>query len=168
MMLLSDCPMTATTVPYRKLSNEELGGLTRRFDEIKRRLNEGTLPLPVVMNGLQGIIEGRPALCPFPVWKSIKLGTCKSPDEYRQALTKAGFAIGDRGNDILDKITSAQEETAVDLVKPSDGDLGFSEGADSRTSAPVASRSAWSCAPPKSAQLCGWRTRTSRAANGSK
>ncbi|MDE2021753.1 MAG: hypothetical protein KGI71_02415 [Patescibacteria group bacterium] len=63
------------------------------------------------------------------VWKTIKLGTCKSPDEYRKALKKAGRRIGDWGNDILGKTDCAQEETEVDLVVLSVKELGFENGA---------------------------------------
>jgi hypothetical protein len=53
--------MTAhSAVADGKLTNEELGSFTRPCDEIKRRLNEGTITLPFVMNGLQSIIEGSP------------------------------------------------------------------------------------------------------------
>ena len=52
--------MTAhSAVTDGKLANEELGSFTRRCDEIKRRLNEGTLSFSLVMNGLQSIIEDR-------------------------------------------------------------------------------------------------------------
>jgi hypothetical protein len=63
------------------------------------------------------------------VWKTVKLGTCKSPDEYRKALKKAGQRIGDWGNDILGKTDCAQEETEVDLVVLSVKELGFANGA---------------------------------------
>lgn len=39
-----------------KLSNEQLGGLTRRNNEIIRRINDGTLKYDEVMTGLQKII----------------------------------------------------------------------------------------------------------------
>jgi hypothetical protein len=53
--------MTAhSAVADGKLNNEELGSFTRPCDEIKRRLKEGTITLPFVMNGLQSIIEGSP------------------------------------------------------------------------------------------------------------
>jgi hypothetical protein len=52
--------MTAhTAVTDGKLTNDELGTFTKRCDEIKRRLNEGTLSFPIVMHGLQSIIEAR-------------------------------------------------------------------------------------------------------------
>jgi hypothetical protein len=61
----------------------------------------------------------------FPVWKTITLGMCKTPDEYRKALKQARLSIGDWGNDILDRIAYSQEEIEVDLVVLSVSDLGF-------------------------------------------
>ena len=63
------------------------------------------------------------------VLKTIKLGACKTPDEYRKALEEAAYRIGDWGNDILDKTACAQEETEVDLVALSVKELGFNDGA---------------------------------------
>ncbi len=65
----------------------------------------------------------------LPVWKTVKLGTCKTPDEYRKALKKAGRSIGDWGGDILGRISCSQEETDLDLVVLTVADLGFKDGA---------------------------------------
>ncbi len=61
----------------------------------------------------------------FPIWKTVKLGTCKSPDEYRTALKKAGRRISDWGDDMLGRITCSQDEVDLNLVILSVGDLGF-------------------------------------------
>ncbi len=42
-----------------RLSNDELGLLQRRVNEIARRVEEGTIELPWVMGELQRVIEGR-------------------------------------------------------------------------------------------------------------
>ena len=63
------------------------------------------------------------------VWKTVKLGTYKTPDEYRKALKKAGRRIDDWGDDILGRITCSQEEIDLDLVVLSVSDLGFKDGA---------------------------------------
>ena len=65
----------------------------------------------------------------MPVWKMVKLGTCKTPGAYRKALKKAGRSIGDWGDDILGRITCSQEEIDLDLVVLSVADLGFKDGA---------------------------------------
>ena len=52
--------MTVQAVADGKLTNEELGSFHRRVDEVKRRLNEETIPFTWVMNELQRVIEGRP------------------------------------------------------------------------------------------------------------
>ena len=65
----------------------------------------------------------------FAIWRTIKLGTCKTPDEYRTALKKARYRIGDWGNDILGKTSCSQDETKVDLVVLSIKELGFNKGA---------------------------------------
>jgi len=65
----------------------------------------------------------------FEIWRTIKLGTCKTPDEYRTALKKVHYRIGHWSNDALGKTSCAQEETEVDLVLLSVKELGFGNGA---------------------------------------
>lgn len=65
------------------------------------------------------------ALNPFQIWKTVKLGIQKTPDEYRNALKKACRRIGDLGDDILGRIICSQQETEVDLVVLSVAELGF-------------------------------------------
>ena len=65
----------------------------------------------------------------MPVWKTVKLGTCKTPDEYRKALKKVGRRIGDLGDDILGRITCSKEEVDLDLVVLSVSDLGLKNSA---------------------------------------
>ena len=47
-----------------KMDDEQLGKLTRRTDELKRRINEGTLEYDWVMGELQQVIEGRKSETP--------------------------------------------------------------------------------------------------------
>lgn len=63
------------------------------------------------------------------VWKTIKLGLCKSPIEYRAALKSANRIIHEWGNDILGKTICSQHEVEVDLAVVSVGELGFKNGA---------------------------------------
>lgn len=67
----------------------------------------------------------------FPIWKTVKLSPCKTPDEYRKALKKGGLYIGDWGNDILGKpaFTASDTETEVDLVVVSVAELCSKKGA---------------------------------------
>lgn len=94
---------------------EQMG--TRDPREVFRRINSGEWVVRAV----------EPAL--MPVWKTVKLDTCKTPSEYRKALKKAGMCIGDWGDDILGRITCSKEEIDLDLVVLSVGDLGFKDGA---------------------------------------
>lgn len=48
-----------TVVDGTKMTDEQLRKLTRRSDELKRHINEGTLPYDWVMDELQQVIEGR-------------------------------------------------------------------------------------------------------------
>lgn len=48
-----------TVVDGTKMTDEQLGKLTRRSDELKRCINEGTLPYDWVIDELQQVIEGR-------------------------------------------------------------------------------------------------------------
>lgn len=69
---------------------------------------------------------------PFPVWKTLTLGTGpKNANGFRRALKSGGFRIGDRGNDILGKsaFTVSPKDTEVDLVVVTVSQLGFREGA---------------------------------------
>jgi hypothetical protein len=90
----------------------------------------------------------------FPIWKTIKLGTEKTPDEYRKALEEAGYRIGDWANDILNKVVVSAQVSEVDLVNISVGELGFAEGAQYQDTAPVRWKWARNSAPPKSVPLC--------------
>lgn len=72
-----------------------------------------------------------------PVWKTVKLGTYKTPDEYREALKSAGMSIGvwgddwiDGGNYVLNGIACSKEEIDLDLLVLSVGDIGFKGGAN--------------------------------------
>ncbi|HVM58992.1 MAG TPA: hypothetical protein VMT80_01545 [Candidatus Paceibacterota bacterium] len=65
----------------------------------------------------------------LPVWKTVQLGTCKTPDEYRKALSSAGMRIGDWVDDILGKISCSKKAVDLDLVVLSVADLGFKDGA---------------------------------------
>jgi len=91
------------------------------------------------MEGVMDFLSGKTIVVKVPsdektsfnVWKTIKLGTHKNADEFRKALKKDGFKIGDWGNDILGKpaftVSSAEEE--IQLANVSVADLGFKEGA---------------------------------------
>ncbi len=59
----------------------------------------------------------KPFVPELKIWKTIKLGLHKSPDEYRTALKAAGYRIGDYANQVLDKISVAKTETEVDLTR---------------------------------------------------
>lgn len=50
---------TATLSETVKLTNEEIGGLQRRTNEILRRIEEGSIELRWVLDEMQRIIEGR-------------------------------------------------------------------------------------------------------------
>src|SRR3990167_10444038 len=67
-------------------------------------------------------------------WKTIKLGTgLKTADDFRNAFKKAGYKIGNWGNDILGTAAFtaavATRETSVDLVRVTVAELGFPDGA---------------------------------------
>lgn len=87
------------------------------------------------MEGVQRFLSGETVVKThektFTVWKTIKLGTIKNADDFRKALKKAGFKIGNWGNDILDKpaFTVASSEEEIQLVNLSVADLGFKNGA---------------------------------------
>lgn len=61
----------------------------------------------------------------FTIWKTIKIGICKTSDEYCAVLRVNGQKIGKWGRYILDEISYSQKETCLDLVTLSAADLGF-------------------------------------------
>jgi hypothetical protein len=63
----------------------------------------------------------------FPIFKTIKLGLCGTPDSYRTEMRKAGHCVSAAANDILrsPEISCEAEEVEVDLVNVSVADLGF-------------------------------------------
>lgn len=70
----------------------------------------------------------KPFVPELKIWKTIKLGLRKSPAEYRAALKAAGYRISDYADQILDKITVAEAEVEVDLVRMTVAELGFKGG----------------------------------------
>jgi hypothetical protein len=67
-----------------------------------------------------------------PTFRTIKLGTgLKTADDFRDALKKDGYRIGDWANDIIGKpaFTASETETEVDLVVLTVAELGFKDGA---------------------------------------
>lgn len=97
--------MTATkAVADGKLTNEELGALSRRLDELKRRTNERTLPYPLVMDEVQRLIEGRGV----PKWTeedgiiyfSVTSSGTTGP-EWIKRLGKKGFRVSDYAKELL-------------------------------------------------------------------
>ena len=65
----------------------------------------------------------------FALWKTVTLGLKKSPKDYRKALEKDGYRIGDYASLILNKTEVSQTEVELDLVVVTIGELGFNEGA---------------------------------------
>ena len=68
----------------------------------------------------------------LPVWRTITIGTgLRTADDFRHALTSAGYRIGTWANDILGKpaFTAAAAESPLDLVVASVAELGFRNGA---------------------------------------
>jgi hypothetical protein len=91
------------------------------------------------MEGVMDFLSGKTIVVKVPsdektsfnVWKTIKLGNYKNADEFRKALKKDGFKIGDWANDILGKpaFTVAGAEEEIQLLNVSVADLGFKNGA---------------------------------------
>jgi hypothetical protein len=65
----------------------------------------------------------------FAVWKTITLGTHKDVKSLKKQVEKDGFKVSDWAADIMGKpaFTLATEETSVDLVNVSVGELGFTK-----------------------------------------
>lgn len=124
-----------TAVVDGKLTNEALGGIQRRTNEIVRRVEDGAITFDWVMDELQRMVEGRentsPNLPAFLLWKTLKLGTHKSAKELRKAMEQAGCNISDWAGGMLKQnaFTVAGQETDIDLVVVSVAELRFATGA---------------------------------------
>ena len=66
--------------------------------------------------------------CPFPIWKTIQLGTHKNPEALRQAIVGKKNQISGWGNDILKRISVSPKETEIHLVKMTVAELGLPSG----------------------------------------
>lgn len=66
----------------------------------------------------------------FIIWKTVTVGTYKNIEELKQAITDAGFRIGDWANDVLNSpnFSIAVKPTKINLVKVTPADLGFPRG----------------------------------------
>ncbi len=62
-------------------------------------------------------------------WKTVTLGLHKSPKNYRKAMEKDDYRIGDYAGQILNKTEVSQTEVELDLVVVTVGELGFKNGA---------------------------------------
>jgi hypothetical protein len=69
-----------------------------------------------------------PNLTHFKVWKTIKLGTCKTPHEYIKALRKADCRLVLGAKNLLQRIPYTLEEVEIDLVVLSASELGLTNG----------------------------------------
>lgn len=65
----------------------------------------------------------------FPICRTVTIGTHKTVDKLRTALTSSGFRISDWANDILNRITLVSKPTTLDLVVITVVGLGFKNGA---------------------------------------
>ncbi len=78
----------------KRVSDEQFGQLSRRADEVKRRVDEGTVPFGRAMNGLQLITEGRDLMLGDPAtviaeldgFKRLQLDPERPLESWRQIL----------------------------------------------------------------------------------
>jgi hypothetical protein len=130
---------TGNSVPDGTLSDEKLGKLFRRTNEIKRRIEEGTILYSDAIDVMQLIIErkSRRALIfsnppKWKVWKCLDpisldamhiktklLLMCKEEDNYSLELLSRFPYLFD----------GVSKHFSLDLVKTSVSELGFDEGA---------------------------------------
>lgn len=86
---------TDNTVVDGKLSNEQLGGLSRRYSEVTRRVEEGTLTLDFAMDELQRIVEGRINGEAKPVFSNPYLRLLYADDRITIPVTGGQRTIAD-------------------------------------------------------------------------
>ncbi len=126
-----------TNLQVTRLTDKELGELHRRVDELKRRISEGTLKFPFVIDGLQSVIEGGDKRAPdyydgatpeLKVWKTVSTGLHISPAHYKESIQSAGISILMDAARVIDKIALVGKGQH-DLVLLSVGKMGFPNGA---------------------------------------
>jgi hypothetical protein len=118
-----------------QVAGELYESITGQLFELGRQLRQPSgypFSAEQLKDALQNAIEGKfgvasspPKPTEFQVWKTVKLGAKKSPADYRKALKSQGVSIGTYADQILDKVTVAQVETEVDLVRVTGKQLGF-------------------------------------------
>ncbi len=95
--------------PRFRLTSDERGRLEGRFDEIKARLMSGALSLPVVMGGLQDIIEGTGGIRGFKVFQTIRPQGLSGKDYYVK-MAEAQCAVSLRVHNLVDAIKAGQPD----------------------------------------------------------
>lgn len=80
---------------------------------------------------LSGTVKVNTERVSSPAFLRLTLGTLKTADDYRKAITAAGMKIGDWTKDIMSKpeFKIAETQTELELVRVSVGDLGFNKPA---------------------------------------
>lgn len=72
-------------------------------------------------------LRSTPAL-PFPVWRTVQLGTHKTTDALRKSVLR-GNKISDWAKQLLEKTTVADNPTQIELYRATVAELGFPNGA---------------------------------------
>lgn len=75
-----------------KMTNDDLGALTRRVDTIKQRISSGSLSYMLAMRDLQKIVDHKPLMAAEPWRKSSLMGRDFIHD-YIEKLRGAGYFI---------------------------------------------------------------------------
>jgi hypothetical protein len=83
----------------------------------------------MLRKAISEFLENRKPTTAFTTWRTVKLGTHKDAKALHKSLKKAACKVSSWANDILSKITVAQEETEAGLVICSVADLGLKKGA---------------------------------------
>lgn len=93
--------------------------------DLARAIKNGTLPVRTEFQKMLGLLPE------LKLWKTIKLGLCKSVVEYRTAtaLKAVGYGIGMYAGQILEKTHISQLVVELDLCVLTVAELGFPKGA---------------------------------------
>lgn len=105
------------------VTDEQLGQLARRQNELFQRVRKGAVPIRPVLDGLQPLIEGRfvvqPAVQPpdYPVWKTIISGGVTGEDLLVE-LKARDVIVSEWAEDMMDQaaFTTSPESMELDLV----------------------------------------------------
>ena len=110
-----------------KMDNENLGAFTRRVDDIKRQVNDGSLSYVLAMRDLQKIIDRKPLMF-FDTWHRGVLINQFYVDKYVGLLSIRGYYLDEDVSGMLRSYQHLPMPYLADFGRLTLDQLGFDSG----------------------------------------